>query len=668
MKELSELKGLGKTRLQALHAAGVFSLRDLLALLPVGYRDTTTPVPVAELSPGQTAAVQGAFKGTPRLNRFKGMSSVTATFCDESGSIACVWYNQPWLQKQLEGVGEVLLYGRMEIKNGRRVLLNPTREQEPGIVPVYRTLAGLPGKVMRDIMEQALQEIDECCPETLPAGLRMRYALCEKNFAMRQAHFPDSMENLRIARRRIAFEEALLYQAGVGLLSQRKEQGTPLPLNMEEESIFWNSLPFEPTKAQRRVLHQVLQDMQKSVPMARLVQGDVGCGKTAIAFGALYVAAKAGYQGAMMVPTEILARQHYQSACQMLEPLGIRCGLLLGGMKAKERREAIESIRTGAWQVIIGTHALISEGVDYFRLGLVVTDEQHRFGVRQRSALADKAERPPHVMVMSATPIPRTLALILYGDLDVSVVDELPAGRKPVTTRLVPESKREGLYGFLRNEISQGRQAYVVCPLVEESEAMGDLKNTQQQYNELVKGPLKGYRVGLTYGKQPQEEKEQVLREFAAGETQVLVATTVIEVGVNVPNASVMIIEDAQRFGLSQLHQLRGRVGRGSQESWCFLLAESNERLRTLCQTNDGFVIAQKDLELRGPGEFMGTRQHGTPLMPGVLLDGDLKMLEQVQQCLQALRKDPALAEERQQIEVEAAKFLQNTMAKVALN
>ncbi|MBQ8537521.1 MAG: DEAD/DEAH box helicase, partial [Clostridia bacterium] len=409
--ELSELKGLGKTRLKALNAAGVFSLRDLLCFLPTGYRDTTSPMLVAQLQPGQSAAVCGAFKGTPRLNRFKGMNSVTATFCDESGSIACVWYNQPWLQKQLDGLQEVLLYGRVEIKNGRRTLMNPTRETAPGITPVYKTLPGLPDKVMRDVMIQALAAVDDCCPETLPSGLRMRYSLCEMNFAIRQAHFPDSQDNLRMARRRIAFEQALLYQAGVSLMSKRSAEGIPLAVEEGWQLEYWQSMPFGPTGAQRRVLSQIVYDLQRPTPMARLVQGDVGCGKTAIAFGALYLAARAGFQGAMMAPTEILARQHLQSARAILEPLGIRCGLLLGGMKAKERREALEAIASGAWQVVIGTHALISEGVRYKGLGLVVTDEQHRFGVRQRSALADKAERPPHVLVMSATPIPRTLAL-----------------------------------------------------------------------------------------------------------------------------------------------------------------------------------------------------------------------------------------------------------------
>ena len=404
--------------------------------------------------------------------------------------------------------------------------------------------------------------------------------------------------------------------------------------------------------------------------MGRLVQGDVGCGKTALAFGALWAAAACGFQGALMAPTEILARQHLESARRLLEPLGIRCGLLLGGMRAAQRREALAAIADRSWQVVIGTHALLSEGVHYHRLGLVVTDEQHRFGVKQRSLLQQKGEgdgASPHVLVMSATPIPRTLALILYGDLDVSVVDELPPGRTPVATRIVPEEKREDLYGFIRREVSAGRQAYIVCPLVEDSESLEEVKSATAQYQALTAGPLAGLRVGLTYGKQPGEEKENTLSAFARGELDVLVSTTVIEVGVNVPNATLMIIENADRYGLSQLHQLRGRVGRGSAASWCFLLAEPNERLRTLTRTNDGFAVAQKDLELRGPGDLFGTRQHGEAVAD-FLLDGDVRLLEETSRCLKELRENPALAEERAQVEAEAESFFRSRIRDVALN
>ena len=369
----------------------------------------------------------------------------------------------------------------------------------------------------------------------------------------------------------------------------------------------------------------------------------------------------------MMAPTEILARQHFESAAAMLEPLGIRCGLLTGTLRAAEKRQAYKALQSGEWQAVFGTHALISEGVSYQRLGLVVTDEQHRFGVRQRSLLQEKGHDgtyAPHVLVMSATPIPRTLALILYGDLDVSVVDELPPGRQPVKTRIVSEEKRAAMYGFLREEVAKGRQAYVVCPLVEDSEAMDNVRSAKATCEAVATGELHGLRVGLTWGGQNPDEKDTVLHRFAGGEMDVLVSTTVIEVGVNVPNASVMVIENAERFGLSQLHQLRGRVGRGTAESWCFLLAKETERLRILTQTNDGFLVAQKDLELRGPGDLLGTRQSGEAIA-GFLLDGDVKLLEEACRCMKELRTDPALSEERRQVEREAMQYY---ISRVALN
>lgn len=671
--ELSDIKGVGKTRLDTLRAAGITSLRDLLFNLPTGYKDTTHPLPIASLVPGQTCAVEGVIASRPRLNRYPGGNSVTLLIEDDTGLIPCVWFNQPWMAQNLKEGQTKLFYGRVDRYKGKLQMMNPSLETEGAITPLYKTLPGIPGKVMRDIVAAALSEVDDCCPETLPKSLRMRYGLCEKNFAIRQAHFPDTYEALEAARRRLSFEQLLFYQAALSFLRDRKEDGIPLPVIPEDMKVFWRAMPFPPTGAQMRVLAEIGADMTGPYPMARLVQGDVGSGKTAIAFGALFLCVKYGYQGALMAPTEILARQHLESAKALLTPLGITCGLLVGGMKAKERKEALAAIATGAWQVVIGTHALISEGVAYQNLGLVITDEQHRFGVRQRSALLDKGiakegEAQPHVLVMSATPIPRTLALILFGDLDVSVVDELPPGRTPVATRIVPEGKREGMYGFLRNEIAMGRQAYIVCPLVEESEEAGDLKAAQSQYRELTAGPLSGLRVGLTYGKQPPGEKAAVLEAFSSGELQVLVATTVIEVGVNVPNATVMIIEDAHRYGLSQLHQLRGRVGRGSAESWCFLLAEPNERLRTLASTNDGFIIAKKDLELRGPGEFFGTRQHGAPALPGMSAQGDVLLLEETQKCLHDLRREASLFYEWELVKAEAQRAFADSLSKVALH
>lgn len=667
MLKLEEMKGLGKVRLQKLQEAGIQNLSDLLFMLPVRYQDTQTIVPLGEAEEGKEICVCGFPKNAPRLSRFRGLTSVTFTLCDETGSVPVVWYNQPWLKDKFTTESEITLYGRIDRdKAGRRKMISPAIVQEKGILPVYRALGGIPPKTMRELMKQALDYLEECCPETLPDILRIQHHLCERNFALRQAHFPDSRENLAIALRRISFENVLLYQAASAAMRGERKEGIQIPSTEKDCAAFWQSLPFSPTGAQKRVLLQIAQDLNASYAMGRMVQGDVGCGKTALAFGAIFLAARQGYQCVFMAPTEILARQHLESAEKLLKPLGIKCGLLLGGMKAKERREALEKIASGEWQAVIGTHALISEGVEYQNIGLVITDEQHRFGVKQRRMLAKKAQKAPNELVMSATPIPRTLALVLYGDLDVSVVDELPPGRTPVKTRIVPEEKRAGLYTFIKSEAAQGRQSYIVCPLVEENEQI-DAVSAQDAYAELCTGPLKELRLGLTYGEQPPEEKAETLRKFAAGETDVLVATTVIEVGVNVPSATVMVIENADRFGLSQLHQLRGRVGRGAKESWCFLMATPNERLKTLCETNDGFQIAKKDLEMRGPGDFLGTRQHGSSMMAGMALGADVQLLEETTACLKKLRT-AGYEEEWQMVLQSALTAYEKAMDEVALN
>ena len=605
---LSQIRGLGKARLQALKADGIETVRQLLLRFPAEYRDLTRVTPIDALAEGQTAAVFGRAEA-PRSFRKGRLSIVSAKISDDSGSIRAVWYNQPWLAKAISDGREMLLYGRVERRGGLQ-LTSPSIEKERGIVPVYRKTAGIPGAAFRDIVARALAESEGQWPDQLPEALRRRHVLCERNFAMRAAHLPESMEALQVAKRRLAFEELLIYQVGLWLLRGQRGAGIQIECPEEDVRAFWDFLPYRPTGAQARVLDEIARDMGAEAAMARLVQGDVGCGKTAIAMGALYLAAKKGYQGALMAPTEVLARQHYETAKAVLEPLGASCGLITGSMTAREHREAHEAIASGYWQVAIGTHALITEKVTYANLGLVVTDEQHRFGVRQRTALGAKGQSP-NVLVMSATPIPRTLALILYGDLDISVVDELPPGRTPVKTRVVPDEKREAMYGFIRREAADGRQAYVVCPLVEESEAI-DAQNAQAVYEELRDRALQGLRVGLVHGRMKSAEKDAALDAFRRGEMDVLVSTTVIEVGVNVPNATVMVVENADRFGLAQLHQLRGRVGRGAAESWCFLMADSNEKLKTMTLTNDGFEIARKDMELRGPGEVLGYRQSGS--------------------------------------------------------
>ena len=547
---------------------------------------------------------------------------------DDTETLPVVWYNQPWLKNNLPKGRELLLYGKLETKRGYLQLSSPTIEQEEGLIPVYRAISGVPQKLLRQLVEKALNACEGQWPDELPESLRRRYGLSERNFAMRSAHFPDSREALESARRRIAFEELLLYQVALGRVrgGDRSRAGIRMEFDANAADDFWARLPFPPTGAQRRVLAEIARDLAAPGAMARLVQGDVGCGKTAIAFGAIVLAHRAGYQSALMAPTEVLAQQHYESARTLLEPLGLRVGLLTGSLTQKGHRLAHEAVASGEWDVVIGTHALISEKVVYARLGLVVTDEQHRFGVRQRSMLGEKGAQP-NVLVMSATPIPRTLSLILYGDLDISIVDELPPGRMAVKTRVVPAGKREDMYAFLRGEVGKGRQIYVVCPLVEESEAV-DALPAEQVYEDLRTGPLRDLRVSLVHGRMKPQDKDEILEAFRRGESDVLVSTTVIEVGVNVPNATVMVIENAERFGLAQLHQLRGRVGRGAHESWCFLMAEPNERLRLLTRTNDGFVIAQKDMEIRGPGELFGYRQSG-PVSAGLgALGGNSELLK----------------------------------------
>ncbi|MBQ3268833.1 MAG: ATP-dependent DNA helicase RecG [Clostridia bacterium] len=623
---LSQIKGIGPARLKAFEAAGIRTVRELTMFLPKEYRDLAHTVPLCELRAGETAAVRVRVAGEATQRRVKRLVITKVYVTDGTDTIPVLWYNQPWLQKQLTPGRELLLYGKAEPKKGYITLVSPAIEQGDGLIPVYRAIPGIPAKALRQSVEAALRLCEGQWPEELPEALRRRYGLCERNFAMRNAHFPDSAEALAAARRRIAFEELLLYQVALRLFRSAGREGVRIDFNDAETGRFWSRLPFAPTNAQRRVLEEVAADLRSDRAMARMVQGDVGSGKTAIAFAAIALSHAGGWQSALMAPTEVLARQHYEAAKRLLEPMGIRAGLLVGSLTAKQHRLAHEAAASGEWDVVIGTHALITEGVEYNRLGLVVTDEQHRFGVRQRTLLSEKGDAP-NVLVMSATPIPRTLSLILYGDLDISIVDELPPGRTPVATRIVPESKREGLYGFLRQEVKKGRQVYFVCPLVEESEAVEALP-AEAVYEDLRTNRLPELRIELVHGRMKPADKDAALERFRAGEADVLVSTTVIEVGVNVPNATVMVIENAERFGLAQLHQLRGRVGRGAHESWCFLMADPNPRLKFLAATTDGFRIAQKDMELRGPGELFGTRQSGA-LSAGIgALAGDTELLK----------------------------------------
>ena len=667
--ELTELAGIGPVRAETLRAMGIFSLRDLLYMLPIRYEDHSAVSPCATKKEGYVV-VSGTVLQAPKLSVFHGLRKVTVTIADETGKMPVCWYNMPWLAGEIHEGQTVRLCGRLSLRNNRRVLQNPRFVgADEGLVPVYRSVKGFPAKSFRNLIHTALDKVDDCCPETLPESFRIQNHLCELNYAIRQAHFPCDQNALLLARRRLAFERILLYLVYVSCAGSGKQRGFPFSVTSDSTEIYWQAMPFTPTGAQRRVLSEIAADLCRETAMSRLIQGDVGCGKTAVAFGALWLAFKAGYQASMMVPTEILAVQHYENAVRMLEPMGIRCRLLTGSTKAKERRQILQELKDHQCDVLFGTHALISKNVEYGKLGLVITDEQHHFGVNQRTDLQMKGqseEGVPHVLVMSATPIPRTLALILYGDLDLSVIDELPAGRQPVKTRLVPEYKREDMYRFLRNEVAKGKQAYIVCPLVDDEEDQNELRSAKALYEDLKSNELKDLRIGLTWGAQKASDKDRILHEFANGSYDVLVSTTVIEVGVNNPNATIMIIENAERYGLSQLHQLRGRVGRGRDESWCFLFAEPSDKLSVFCSTNDGFVIAQKDLELRGPGDILGTRQSGEA--GNSYLFANVRLLDEVTRCVQQLRRNPFMKNDLEQIESYAVSYFSEEVQRIALN
>ena len=668
--DLIDLEGVGPVRLEALRAMGILSLRDLLFTLPVRYEDHQTVFPCSTNQPGDVL-VSGIFADSLKSSYFHGISRVNGAISDASGKLSVCWYNEPWIIKNITPGTPVRLFGRLTVKNGRRILNNPKIISDSGWIPVYRSIRQFPAKSFRKLIESALLHLEDCCPETLPRSFRISNHLCELNFALRQAHFPSSLENLAIARRRLTFERILIYLLYTSLVGKTRYVSSPMLTDPSLCETYWASLPFSPTGSQRKVLEEIRTDLQESKAMARLVQGDVGSGKTAVAFGALFLACRSGFQSSMMAPTEILAAQHYENALKVLEPLGIHCRLLTGSTKARERKLILKELEDGSCSALFGTHALISKDVQFSRLGLVITDEQHRFGVSQRSALQDKgvyAETVhPHVLVMSATPIPRSLALILYGDLDISVIRELPAGRKAVKTRIVPEAKRNDMYLFLKDEVSKGHQAYIVCPAVEDSEAAEELRSAKTVYQALKSTCLKDLRIALTWGSQKSAEKDQILKDYTAGLYDILVSTTVIEVGINNPNATIMIIENAERFGLSQLHQLRGRVGRGSDESWCFLLSDHSNKLDILCKTNDGFLVSQRDLELRGPGDLMGTRQAGVS-DTHFLFSADAKALEEVSSVVKALRSDPNQAKTLSMLNQLAESYFEQSGHNIALN
>ena len=638
---VSALKGIGTARAAALQKLSVHTVEELLYFLPREYRDFSELKTVSGLVHGEFAAIRLQVAQEPQLVRpSRALQLVTARAQDETGHMQVVWFNQPYRKNALHAGQFKVFCGRVDTSRGVKLMNPSVTDEPPGILPVYPLVQGLSQYQVRDAVKRALSLAFDHVKETLPQNLLSNYGLCGMKEALLNVHFPKDQAALAEARRRLSFEDMLYYLMAIGLKKQARAQREGVSFQTAGvRRAFIQSLPYVPTAAQQRVLAEIEEGMQSPRPMNRLIQGDVGSGKTILALYAIRVAAGNGYQSAMMAPTEILAQQHYR---QLISQHPDTVCLLCGGMKKKEREEAYRKIENGEIKVVVGTHALLQAGLIFHRLGLVVTDEQHRFGVRQRAQLINKSEKTPDVLIMSATPIPRTLAMLLYGDLELSVLDELPPGRKPVLTRLVSDEKREDMYRFIARQVTEGRQAYVVCPLVETSEQM-EAKSAQDVYEELCV-LLPGVRIALLHGRMAAVKKEEAIASFRAGLTDVLVSTTVVEVGVDVPNAAVMAIESAERFGLAQLHQLRGRVGRGPKQSFCFLLYGSGgetakARLETMVKTNDGFLIAQRDLELRGPGEFFGTRQHGVDALSAAKIAANMDVLFEAQRAADALMR-----------------------------
>ena len=651
------IKGIGEAKAKALGKLGIFTLGDLIGWFPRRYEDRRETRPISSLIPGETACVAAMIASEPKVSHIrKGMDLVKVRAVDDTGALDVTFFNQSWLKNQLR-VGETyIFYGRAEGSLLRKTMAGPVVEPEGRqeftgrIVPVYPLTAGVSQLLLSRAIRQGLDECADILPDCLPDSVRQTHGLCRVNYAYENIHFPESPEALDIARRRLAFEELFFFAIGLKLLRSRRETVSVEPFRPVDMAPFYDALPFILTGAQRRCVDEAIADMTAGKPMNRLCQGDVGSGKTMVAAACVYFCVKNGRQAALMAPTELLAEQHYRGLAPLLEQLGLRCALLTGSTPAKTKRSVTAQLASGELDFAIGTHALISGGVAYANLGLVVTDEQHRFGVAQRTALAEKGEHP-HTLVMSATPIPRTLALILYGDLDVSVIDQLPPGRKPIETYAVTSAYYPRLYAFIRKQVEAGRQVYIVCPMVSENDDLPDERKAVTEYAQKLQSEIfPDLRVAYVHGKMKSREKDTVMSAFAAGETNILVSTTVIEVGVDVPNASLMVVENAERFGLSQLHQLRGRVGRGQHQSYCVLVSdnkneETRQRLKAMTRTADGFKIAEEDLRLRGPGDFFGVRQHGLPGLRVADIGCNTRLLSEAQAAAEALlASDPALA------------------------
>ncbi|MBS6613632.1 MAG: ATP-dependent DNA helicase RecG [Anaerotruncus sp.] len=645
MTDIRYLKGVGEKRAGLLNKLGIFTIEQLFEYYPRDYRDFSQEMLVSDCESGENACIKATLISNVKEHMVRrGMTLYKCDFTDGKTVIHATLFNQKFLAKSLKIYEDYILFGKIEKRLSFAEMNSPQilpAKDNAGIHPVYRATEKLSSAAIEKLVRTALEQHGEFA-ETLPQEIRQKYDLIDLTAAMRNIHFPNSFELLAAARKRLIFEELLTLQLGLLKLKSKKRRESHIRIINDFTQEFLHLLPFSPTGAQLRAVKDCVADMQGKYPMNRLLQGDVGSGKTAVAAGVIYTAVKNGFQCALMAPTEILANQHYETLSNLLGSAGIKTELLTGSTPAAEKRRIKAALACGEAQLAIGTHALIQKDVDFKNLGLVITDEQHRFGVNQRASLAEKGSEV-HTLVMSATPIPRTLALMIYGDLDISILDELPPGRQKIRTDVVDSRYHKRLYEFVKKQIAAGQQAYIVCPLVEAGES--DLLPAEEYAEQLANGAFKGINLGVLHGKMNSKSKERVMAGFVSGHIKILVATTVVEVGVDVPNASVMIIENAERFGLSQLHQLRGRVGRGKVQSYCVLVSDSEsettrERLQIMKKYSDGFKIADEDLKQRGPGDFFGNRQHGLPELKIADMLSNTEILAECRRCADDILKE----------------------------
>ena len=676
--DIKYIKGVGEARALAFRSIGVSTVGELLRFYPRAYEDWSKILPISQCLIGENVCIKGTVMFPVKNERVRGgMLIAKATITDGDDVIAATFFNNKYIDKMLKSGEEYLFYGKITLgKFSAREMITPMfikSSQSVEIKPIYPQNKNITSKIIQSAVQNALEKV-ETIPEYLPQEIIEEHNLVSLDTAIRNIHFPKDDEDLQRARDRLIFDELFILQLSLlSLKNENKEVKTKNILTKDYTEEFFGLLPFTPTNAQKRAVKEAIGDMQKGKQMNRLLQGDVGSGKTAVAAAIVYSSSKNGMQSALMAPTEVLATQHYETFVRLFSGTGIKCELLVGSTKAKDKKEIKERLKKGEIDLIIGTHALIQEDVEFERLGLVITDEQHRFGVKQRTGLCSKGDNP-HVYVMSATPIPRTLALIFFGDLNVSILDELPPGRQKIDTYSVSSAKRGSMFEYIRKHLDEGYQAYIVCPLVEESEMMQGIMSAEEYYKK-AQVPFNGYKLDLLHGKMTPKKKDEVMVKFKNGETQLLISTVVIEVGVDVPNAVIMVVENAERFGLSQLHQLRGRVGRGQAKSSCILVTdakgeEAKARMRIMCETTDGFKIADEDLRLRGPGDFFGTRQHGLPKLKIADILTDTKILTQTQHLAMSIMEENRLfeREEYRQIAKLVARKIQSLQAVNAAN